>query len=347
MYKYYLSKNYKERASAGNKAKTDVEQTVQALGYVPGGLPQTSYRNPLLGFLLTLAGVLKLAVTVSAGDVVLIQYPFKKYYAFVCRIVRLKKGKTITLIHDLGAFRRKKLSIEEEIRRLSLSDILIVHNEHMKQWLQGKGYTHPMICLEIFDYLSDTAATDARPAVEQPCKVMYAGALGIRKNRFLYLLGEKIHAWHFVLYGPAFDAEQMKEDAPFAYKGFIPSEQLISQAEGDFGLVWDGDATTSCSGNYGEYLKLNNPHKTSLYIRCHLPVIIWKEAALATFVAKHNIGLCIGSLEELDTLLPSITPDEYERMAANVRLISDNLASGYYITQALREAERLLCCEDF
>lgn len=342
MHKYYLSKNYKERTGAGNKAKTDVERIVAGLGYLPAGFPQTNYQHPFLGFIATLASVLKMVFTVSAGDWVLIQYPFKKYYAFICRIIRLKKGKSVTLIHDLGAFRRKKLTVEDEINRLSLSDVLIVHNNHMKSWLEEQGYTKPMACLEIFDYLSESMAAPVLSDVKQPYKVIYAGALGIRKNRFLYLLEEKIHTWQFVLYGNGFESEQLKDNRHFDYKGFIPSDQLISHAAGNFGLVWDGDSTTTCAGDFGEYLKLNNPHKTSLYIRCNLPVIIWKEAALASFIAKHHIGICINSLEELDTLLPSISQDEYARMAANVQAVSQRMASGYYITRALEEAETQL-----
>ena len=49
--------------------------------------------------------------------------------------------------------------------------------------------------------------------------------------------------------------------------------------EGSFGLVWDGISVETCAGVYGEYLKVNNPHKTSLYLASGIPVIIWKEAA--------------------------------------------------------------------
>ena len=57
----------------------------------------------------------------------------------------------------------------------------------------------------------------------------------------------------------------------------------------NFGLVWDGTSLDGCNGRYGEYLKFNNPHKTSLYLSCGIPVIIWKEAALADFVEEHKV----------------------------------------------------------
>lgn len=338
---YYLSKNYKEINSAGNKAKTDIEAILKQQGYKEAGLPQTNYRNNIIGFLVTLMSVLKVVFTISKNDTVILQYPFKKYYSFVCKLVHYKGGKVITFIHDLGSFRRKKLTIPEEIKRLAHSDILIVHNERMKEWLLEQNYQKPIVCLEIFDYLSSTQATN-KPLNKDMFRVIYAGGLSYKKNRFLYLVDEVISRWHFVLYGNGFEQEQIKNPDAFTYKGFTPSDELITNAEGDFGLVWDGESITTCSGTFGEYLKYNNPHKASLYIRCQLPVIIWKEAALASFVSENKIGICIDSLEELKDILPSISKEEYLEMKENTKEISRRLSTGYYSTKALKDAEKLL-----
>ena len=123
----------------------------------------------------------------------------------------------------------------------------------------------------------------------------------------------------------------------FNCKGFVRSDELIATAEGDFGLVWDGFSVDACTGNFGEYLKYNNPHKTSLYIRCGLPVIIWDQAALSDFVRSNGIGICISSLAELDTILSSLTPAQYAKMKQNTVEISKRLSQGYYITKALSE----------
>ena len=55
----YLSKNYKGTHSAGNKAKTDIEKIMSDLGYRNVGLPQSTYTNSILSFVVTLVGVLK------------------------------------------------------------------------------------------------------------------------------------------------------------------------------------------------------------------------------------------------------------------------------------------------
>ena len=77
MAKYYLSKNYPEIVSAGNKAKTDIEKILSDLGYENAGLKQTTYSNKIVGFVLTLVGVLKVLFTISANDIVVLQYPLK------------------------------------------------------------------------------------------------------------------------------------------------------------------------------------------------------------------------------------------------------------------------------
>lgn len=341
MRKFYLSKNYKDLSSAGNKAKTDAEQIMVKLGFKNAGLSQTLYQNKILGFLITLSGVLKVVFSVSKGDMLVLQYPIKKYYTFICRMAHFRGCKVVTLIHDLGSFRRKKLTVPQEIKRLSSSDYLIVHNRFMKQWLLAEGYKKPMGCLEIFDYLSETEAADKQP-LHQKYQVIYAGGLSYKKNRFLYTLDHVIKSWHFNLYGGGFEPERIQNKEHFTYKGFVPSDQLIATAEGDFGLVWDGEASSTCTGFFGEYLQYNNPHKTSLYIRCHLPVIIWSKAALSSFISENKIGISTDSLSDLNRKLQLISREEYLEMKNNTRKISDRLATGYYLKRALTDAEHTL-----
>ena len=342
MEKYYLSKNYNVLDSAGNKAKTDIEKILAELGYKNAGLARTTYSNKAMGFIITLLSVLKVFFTVSSGNIVVLQYPLKKYYSFVCKMIHLKKGKVITIIHDLGAFRRKKLTIEQEIKRLGKTDLLIVHNDNMKEWLSRHGYTKPMICLKIFDYLSPSENNNPLTFDQKPVKIIYAGALSFRKNRYLYSLDNIISGWQFELYGNGFIKSDVKNPEHFNYNGFMPSDQLIESVCAHFGLVWEGESISTCSGDFGEYMKVNNPHKVSLYIRCNLPLIIWKDAALAEFVTENKIGLCINSLEELNTALASVTPESYREMKENIKMIDEKISSGYYITEAINNAETVL-----
>lgn len=150
----YLSRNYKETNSAGNKAKTDMEAIMQAMGLRDVGLPQSHYRDTVRHFLFTLASVLKSPFCLGWGDALVLQYPLKKYYELVCDMAHARGARVVTLIHDLGSFRRKALSVEREIRRLNHSDVVIAHNESMLRWLRDNGCRSRLLTLGIFDYLT-------------------------------------------------------------------------------------------------------------------------------------------------------------------------------------------------
>lgn len=333
----YLSRNYKGISGAGNKAKTDIEQIMSASGFKNAGMKQTTYTNSVLAFLFTLLGVLKLPFGLHTSDCLILQYPFKKYFTLVCKIAHLRKVKVIVVIHDLGSFRRKKLTITKEIKRLNNADYIIAHNASMKNFLEENG-CHALIGkLEIFDYLSDIPIPQITKEASA-YSVLYAGGLSYRKNRFLYDMGTHIHSYSFYLYGNGFELEKAKGQRYLHYMGFIPSDKLIEQAKGDFGLVWDGASIDACTGNFGEYLRYNNPHKTSLYLRCGLPVIIWKQAALAPFIEKNGVGFCIESLEDIDRILSSMSRDEYLHMRMKAHSIGEQINSGYFIQKALKQA---------
>lgn len=119
-------------------------------------------------------------------------------------------------------------------------------------------------------------------------------------------------------------------------------DKLINSAEGDFGLVWDGGDINSCDGNWGEYLKINTPHKISLYIRCGLPLIIWSKAAMAEFIKTNEIGICVDSLRDINNIYKHLTKDEYKKMCDNVQRISKRLSEGWYCKTAISEVASLL-----
>ena len=128
----YISRNYYNLTSAGNKAKTDNEDTLVEMGAINLGLPRTIRNSKILAFFLDLIGVIRACILLQKDDVLFLQYPVKKYFSFLCHVTHLKGAKTVSLIHDLGSFRRKKLTIQKEINRLSNSDYIIASNEKTK-----------------------------------------------------------------------------------------------------------------------------------------------------------------------------------------------------------------------
>ncbi len=328
-----------------NKAKEDIDIFAEAKGFknVATG---SEWKGTVGRFFSKLLSLLMLVFRARKGDVLLIQYPFKKYYPSLCRIMRWKGGKTITLIHDLGCFRRKKLTVEEEIVKLSRTDVLIVHNESMMRFLKDNGYRKPMLTLDIFDYVSGVEPA-SRPTHQAGAAwdIVYAGGLAMRKNKFLYILDDKLPDncnWKLYIHGSGLDEAKAAGWAHIKPLGYIKSDDFIKESVGHFGLVWDGASIDGCSGDWGEYLKINNPHKTSFYLRSGKPVIIWQEAALAPFVESEGVGIVIGSLTELHERLACLTEEEYEKMVGRVQLMRQRLATGYYFNKAFDKAIALL-----
>lgn len=334
---YLLSKNYKETTYAGNKAKTDIEAILRHMGLELAGLEQTRYSNPVRGFFRTLFSVLKVPFTLHKRDVVVVQYPFKKYYKLICRLAHMRGASVVTVIHDLGCFRRKRISPKREIRLLNHSDYIVAHNQIMAQWLHDNGCRAKISSLGIFDYLA-RATPQPQPDHFKPAEIIYAGSLRKRKNAFLYDWLNNLSPdsqIHVTLYGGDFEQQHLNADAQVDYKGFVAYEQLIASACVHFGLVWDGDSVDCCSGNFGEYLRINNPHKASLYLRCGIPVIVWNQSAIRHIINDFHAGIAVESLNDLPAILAKMTAEEYQTLRQGACRLGSLIAQGHFIQQAL------------
>ena len=362
----YISRNYYGLSGAGNKAKTDIERTLQGMGARNLGLRTTFYDNKVVAFLLNLVGIVKMLFCIRKGDKLVLQYPVKKYFSFICRVAHWRKAKIIVVIHDLMSLHRKRITLETELSRLSKGDVIIASNEKMQEWLAAQGLQRPMTALGLFDYLEtlpqplpcregSNYSQDSKAKENTVCKVssplptreglgespfslIYAGALVMRKNSYLLELANKAEHFDLHIYGNA-DGLPGIEKAPHAVcYPFTPADEFIRNADGDFGLVWDGDSLETCQGDFGEYLRYNSPHKVSFYLRAGLPVIIWRKAAVASIIEQEGIGITISSIAELEQRLQTLTTEDLERMRNNVARVSQRLASGQYFQEALRSA---------
>lgn len=337
----YLSRNYRNITSSGNKAKTDNEQTLRELDAACLGLPTSYYRSKLITFVLDLAGVICMAATVRRGDMVVLQYPVKKYFSLVCRMAHGRGARVIALIHDLGSMRRKKLTVAHELSRLMHADYVIASNATMQQWLMEQGYSHPTGHLQLFDYRSRAVSGPRNAAASLP-RLVYAGALAQRKNTFLLQMADEARNYQLVVYGNREGLPGLEDSSNVTIRGFLSPEEFIAGVEGEYGLVWDGDSLESCTGSFGEYLRLNSPHKASFYLRAGLPLVVWRHSALAPIVESEGIGLVIDHIGQLNSLLPSVSPDHYRKLCENVDRVSHRLATGQYFREALSEAIRML-----
>ena len=319
-----------------NKAKQDIDEVCRREGYA--NLTRHNFGKGGVGrFLTKLVSVSGILFRMKRGDVLFLQYPMKKFYKMACTLARLRGAHVVTVVHDLGAFRRHKLTAEQENRRLSKTDFLIVHNPTMRDYLLAHGFKGGLHCLQIFDYLSPSRpARYATP--HNPWRVVYAGNLGRWRNEFLYKLTDCMQGWQMELYGKGFDG-QANTCPQLHYHGFMASDDFIAQAEADFGLVWDGDSTDECTGAWGEYLRINDPHKTSFYLRAGIPVIVWKQAAMAPFIEEQGVGIAIEGLHEIGERLAGLSADAYMDMKQRALNMGSRLSDGYYVKRGMMAAD--------
>lgn len=334
----YISKNYRHMGSGGDKAKTDVEAIMDSLGYVNTGLPQHRSTNSVKAYFITLFSVLKGVRRLKAGDTLVLQYPLKKYYDFVVDKALRKGVKVVTVLHDLGCFRRKKLSVDEEVRRLNRSSAIVIHSPAMHRWLREHGVTVRLIQLGLWDYLSESTPACVPPASSGTPRLVFAGNVSPKANGWLYDLAADSPDVEVILYGKGVDESRLT--ANMIVKGFVDSDTLIATAQGDYGVVWYGSSLDEGAGPLGDYLQYNAPHKTSLYLRSGLPVIIWEKAGLAPIIRELGIGITVDSLHSIGDILRHVTPDQYAEMRRRVAEVAEKLAAGHFISKALAEATR-------
>ena len=124
------------------------------------------------------------------------------------------------------------------------------------------------------------------------------------------------------------------------YKGQFSPEELPKHLKSNFGFIWEGDRLETCTGQFGDYMKYNCPHKASLYLSTGIPVIVWKEAAVAQYLVDHQLGIAIDSLKKLPEILNQISSDEYKVMKQNAIEAAHALRNGEHIKTALNELEK-------
>lgn len=342
---YIIETRNKGQQHAGAKAPDDVVAICKKRGM--SGLtlpvrPSNLGKIPNQLWLLTvcLTFWLKTMFKVRSGDRIVWQHPvygIRYAYFFIKLIKKWKQVSVIALIHDLESLRstggdfhlmNANTQVIADSRLLPICDFVISHNQFMSQYLLELGISEDKIVnLEIFDYLyqevPDRVADLSAPSV------LVAGNFRKDKSGYVYKLLDL--DLNLRLYGILWEGEA----SDVRYQGAFPPDELIEHLQANFGLVWDGPSLEECAGNTGQYLRFNNPHKTSLYLAAKLPIIVWDQAAVAKFVKDNQLGLTISNLNDLPEVLAQVSQEDYEQMLANVSRISDRVRSGYYTNKAL------------
>lgn len=341
--------DYGDGCHAGPKAQRDVTTILEKEGYRPFVVKRFDRKGWLGVVFNRLSWLLqchRLRRALPSDCVLFMQYPSAAWSksswlrVVTPEVKKRKRFKLITLFHDLSSlrwgavpFEERQLSAEER-ELMALSDAMIVHNDSMKAALVKRGIPEQkMVTLGVFDYLT---SCEVRQNRQLESAVVIAGCLAPDKVGYLDGLSQ-IKGVDWILYGVQFDPNRLKGEN-VCFKGCFSPEELPCKLEGSFGLVWDGPSAETCTGDLGNYLRINNPHKLSLYLASGLPVIIWSGAAEAQFVKEHGVGLCVDSLYELTDRLGALNDATYHEMTSRVVTFSARLRTGQFLIKAINAA---------
>lgn len=333
----FISRNYKHPGCGGGRARTDIENIMQSMGFENIGLRRTLSHNGIVHSLRNTYGTLRAIHRLRKDDVVVVQYQMKMY-ARLCRVAHRRGAKVICLIHDLDSWRDKKLTPEQEIPLLNMADVLLTHNHAMRKWLTDHGCTTPMVDYEIMDYLPGVSPSAHPYPSDGRFSLFFVGNLSPKLNDWIYQLAEAMPHRKIYLYGSEYDESRGSRLPNLRMRGEQPDTEIIASHKGDFGISWYGVSLDEGIGKVGEYMAINNPHKVGLYLRCNAPVVVWSKAGRAELLLKEGVAIAVDSLRNLDAALSAVTPDDYARMTVNVARMNKDLKAGRFLRRALRQA---------
>lgn len=260
---------------------------------------------------------------IKRGDIIIYIYPDILSYEYLFSLISLKRHKSVALVCDINSMRSRNtiynknnlpIVSKKEAKILNRFTYILAHTPAMRDGLiEGGVEENKIIVMEFIDYLAKKGNTLKRENNQHVC---YAGNLD--KSNFIESLIPiaKNSSTQFYLYGVNNKGLEFGDN--IYYKGkFHPND--LSALYGNWGLVWDGDSANSCTGEMGNYLRVNIPHKTTLYIAAQMPIIIWDKSALASFILDNKLGITISSLEDIPNRLSQISDNEYNQYLNNVK----------------------------
>ena len=345
--KYYLKDSFlsnEYEKNAGNKARNDVEAILVSEGYKGLELKVENWYK--MNFFKAQQHKYRALKSVfdqlGAGDELLIQFPIIHHTFFISQLIKQAQNRGVKfylVIHDIESLRHvgdSAVTLRHKVRNyfqekaaLTSVDGIIVHNDIMKNALTIQGIpSDKMVSLEIFDYLIPNFEEKNVPQKEEA--IIIAGNLIPTKSGYLYNLPEQPA---YNLYGMGYDESRALKNTTY-FGSFMPDD-LPNALQGSFGLVWDGDSSETCQGSFGNYLRINNSHKASLYLASGFPLVVWKESALAHFVLDKQCGIAIDSLHDLQKALDDLTDRDYMELSANARQVGVALRNGDYLKSAI------------
>jgi len=260
-----------------------------------------------------------------------VQYPLGRFNEFALRLMKMG-GRSACLVHDLEMLRRPDLA-RREARTLGRFDVVIAHSEAMATVIRAEVPGVSVVVLEAFDFLGSPPPLERTVA---PTCLYVFGNLSRDKAGYLYEIDTSPSSAAVEIYGPNCDSELLPPGV--RWNGLLDPRQPDLGAVKGFGLVWDGESSTTLAGPFGDYLKYNAPHKFSLYLALGIPVVVPAAAAVAPVVERYGLGACVNSVEEAARFVETCPESDWKRMLDAVDEVRRRVTTGEFLASALTRA---------
>ena len=334
--------NASQKVNAQSKAREDVVHTLKNVGYKVCDIVNRKYswgaykpyhHYPFITKYVVNKQARRFVGRIKEGDTVFIQDFHLEHMQYIATECLMRKARVVFLVHDIQCIRYSIMT--NEVEQLNNASVLLVHTQAMADKLRSIGVITPMRVMTLFDYYSSDPMQELNETLARKSEIVFAGNLS--KSEFLKpLVRERSNKTvRFKLYGFLGDLK-ITGNRIFSYCGvFKPAK--TGSIIGGWGLVWDGDSIDTCIGDYGDYLRYNSSHKTSLYLACGIPIIVWKHSSLADWVREEKVGIVVPNLRRICKRIEAVSDEEYRQMISNAQAIGKKLRSGEYLKTLLNE----------
>lgn len=263
-----------------------------------------------------------------------------KYLSFV--IFKLKKCDVVDFLEDVEFLRNNysDSKIKHCIKTMNGCKCVISQNNKMSKELRRRGLRSQTFELNILDFLSNVVDVGKERNVDSKWSVCYGGNLSSFQSGFIFKL-PYFSSVIFYVYGPNLPSKDLPQGCEF--KGTFDAENCVGHIKGDWGLVWNGnDIFVDENDKKSTYYNYVCPHKLSMYLLCGMPVIVYKESAMANFVIQNKCGIVVNNLKDLDKVLSEINEKMYQQLKRGALEIASRIAVGKYTSNVINEMERYL-----
>ena len=334
--KYFVSEIYKHAIFNAGKARIDIEKLLEKSGYKK--LTIDRHTMSFFGKLNMYFILIKTWLEIKKPAIVYFHFPIRsRIIRIFLYLLQRANVYTITHTHDFEGIRgNDPVLLKRELKTLKAFSVIISQNDCMQQRLEYElDSRNPILPLGLYDYLIDNSRIQLQRA--KTWNIAFAGNL--EKASFISHC-KPLKSLKFHIYGSQKDKTETCENITF--HGQVHPDHLPFMINGSFGLVWDGAAIDTCSGNYGKYLSYNLPYKLSLYIAAGLPVITWNRSAVASWVVSNEMGFSISSLAEIAPAIDNLSEAAYAKWQQNISLIRKLVIEGAYFTSVIRRSEEAI-----